>query len=635
MSTTELLDFFADWSYNRRRNLSKGGNGMDKYPLITRAENNVELKKMSTDELPELCSEIREFLIEKVTENGGHLGSNLGVVELTVALHRVFDFPNDHLIFDVGHQCYTHKILTGRREGFDKLRRRGGMSGFTKREESEYDCFGAGHSSTSVSAAIGFAEAERMNGSDKYTVAVLGDGAFTGGMVHEALNNCRRDLKLIIILNENEMSISKNTGAFASLIAKIRASKNYYKNKRRTVKVIKKIPLIGRWLFRLIKKIKQGFKNKLYKSNYFEDLGLYYLGPADGNDGVKVERLLREAKKASQSTVIHLRTIKGRGYMPAEKDPGAFHSVSPKGTVKEKNFSAKMGEVLTELATKDEKVCAVTAAMAAGTGLVGFEKAHSDRFFDVGIAEEHALTFCAGLAANGYKPYFAVYSSFLQRGYDNLIHDIALQNLPVTVLVDRAGISEGDGATHHGIFDVSFLMQIPNMSVYAPASFESLERIMEKTRSIDSPVAVRYANCGDIAEFSDFSPVSDHVYKNFDGECENVIITYGKIVSEALKAAAEIPSCGVVLVEQLKPAGPICDALEKILPKGAKNVVFLEEGIKNGGAGMVFSRQLPLPEGCRYIHLGIDDVFDTTLATGNIYSDFGIGKNDIIKAMEY
>ncbi len=604
---------------------------MEKYPLIARAENSTELKKMGKDELPELCSEIREFLIEKVTENGGHLGSNLGVVELTVALHRIFDFPNDHLIFDVGHQSYTHKILTGRRGGFDKLRKRGGMSGFTKREESEFDCFGAGHSSTSVSAAIGFAEAERMNGSDRYTVAVLGDGAFTGGMVHEALNNCRPDLKLIIVLNENEMSISKNTGAFASLIAKIRASKSYYKTKRRTVKFIKRIPLIGKGLFALIKKIKQGFKNRLYKSNYFEDLGLYYLGPADGNDMTKVERLLSEAKNASQSTVIHLRTVKGRGYMPAENDPGSFHSVSPKGTENVKNFSSKMGEVLTELASGNEKVCAVTAAMASGTGLVGFEKSHPDRFFDVGIAEEHALTFCAGLASNGYKPYFAVYSSFLQRGYDNLIHDIALQNLSVTVLVDRAGISEGDGATHHGIFDVSFLMQIPNMSVFAPASFESLEKIMNKTLDMASPVAVRYANCGDISEFSAFSPVSDFVYKNFEGECETVIITYGKIVSEAVKAANELSSCGVILVEQLKPIKPICEILSDILPKCVKNVVFLEEGIKNGGAGMVFESEINLPDGARYIHLGIDDVFDTQLATGNIYSDFGIGCDDLLK----
>ncbi len=606
---------------------------MEKYPLIARAESTEELKKMGRDELPELCSEIREFLIENVTKNGGHLASNLGVVELTVALHRVFDFPNDRLIFDVGHQSYTHKILSGRRSGFGTLRRRGGMSGFTKRSESEYDCFGAGHSSTSVSAAIGFAEAERMKGSDRYTVAVLGDGAFTGGMVHEALNNCRPDLKLIIILNENEMSISKNTGSFASLIAKIRASKSYYRTKRRTVKLIKKIPLVGEGLFNLIKKIKQGIKNKLYKSNYFEDLGLYYLGPADGNDGVRVERLLTEAKNASQSTVIHLRTVKGRGYMPAERDPGAYHSVSPAGTPKEKNFSSRMGEILTELADGDGRVCAVTAAMASGTGLVAFEKAHPDRFFDVGIAEEHALTFCAGLAASGYKPYFAVYSSFLQRGYDNLIHDIALQNLPVTVLVDRAGISEGDGATHHGIFDVPFLMQIPNMSVFAPSSFDSLETIMKKSELLLSPVAIRYANSPDTAGLDCFSPSSEFVYKNYDGERESIIITYGRIVSEALAASEKIPSCGIILIEQLKPVLPVADAINAIIPRGAKNVIFLEEGIKNGGAGMIFGQSLSLPVGCTYTHLAIDDVFDTPLATGNIFSDFGIGRDDAVSAL--
>ncbi len=606
---------------------------MEKYPMIARAESAEELKKMSKDELPELCSEIREFLIENVTENGGHLASNLGVVELTVALHRAFDFPSDHLIFDVGHQAYTHKILSGRRSGFKTLRKRGGMSGFTKRSESEYDCFGAGHSSTSVSAAIGFAEAERMKGSGKYTVAVLGDGAFTGGMVHEALNNCRPDLKLIIILNENEMSISKNTGSFAAHIAKIRASKSYYRTKRRTVKIIKKLPFIGDGLFKLIKNIKQSIKNKLYKSNYFEDHGLYYLGPADGNDTQKVERLLAEAKNAEQSTVIHLRTVKGRGYAPAEKDPGAFHGVSPKGAPKERNFSAEMGDILTLLGNENKRICAVTAAMSAGTGLSAFEKTHPDRFFDVGIAEEHALTFCAGLASNGYKPYFAVYSSFLQRGYDNLIHDIALQSLPVTVLVDRAGISESDGATHHGIFDVSFLMGIPNMTVFAPASFSSLAEIMKRTVDMDGPAAIRYANCGDCSEIGEFTRSSDFVYKNYDSEAETVIITYGKILSEALTAARELPSCGVIAIEQLKPVRPIASAMEKALPKGVKKVVFLEEGIKNGGAGMVFGQEISLPDGCEYICLGIDDVFDTPLATGNIYADFGIGKDDIIRVI--
>ncbi len=609
---------------------------MTKYPYIDRAEDNSALKNMKSSELPLLCSEIREFLVENVTETGGHIASNLGVVELTVALHRAFDFKSDHLIFDVGHQSYTHKILTGRRKDFPSLRKRGGLSGFTKRSESEYDCFGAGHSSTSVSAAIGFAEADRMSGSDAYTVAVLGDGAFTGGMVHEALNNCRKDLRLIIILNENEMSISKNTGAFASLIARIRASKSYYRTKRRTAKIIKRVPLIGRGLFNLIKKAKQGIKNKIFKSNYFEDLGLYYLGPADGNDCTKVERLLNEAKNAEQSTVIHLRTVKGKGYAPAENDPGAFHSISPRGTVKEKNFSSEMADILVELANKDNTVCAVTAAMPSGTGLSAFEKAHKDRFFDVGIAEEHALTFCAGLAANGFKPYFAVYSSFLQRGYDNLIHDIALQDLPVRIMVDRAGISEGDGATHHGIFDVPFLMQIPNMTVYAPSSFSSLGRIMQGTLSLNGPVAIRYSNCSDSKEAHTFTEASESVLKNYSNEPEYVIITYGKIVTEAIRASELLKergiSCGIIIVERLKPCDDIARAVSAQIGKGTKKVLFLEEGIKNGGAGMVFVQKLSLPQDCEYIHLAIDDVFDTPKATGNIYADFGIGAEDVIAA---
>lgn len=610
---------------------------MEKYPLIARAENALELKNMGKDELPGLCSEIREFLIEKVTETGGHLASNLGVVELTVALHRVFDFSNDHLIFDVGHQSYTHKILTGRRKGFDNLRCRGGLSGFTKRSESEYDCFGAGHSSTSVSAAIGFAEADRMRGSDAYTVAVLGDGAFTGGMVHEALNNCRKDLRLIIILNENEMSISKNTGAFAALIAKIRASKNYYRTKRKTAKIIKKFPIFGDKLFGLVKKMKQGMKNRIFKSNYFEDMGLYYLGPADGNDCVKVERLLNEAKSSCQSTVIHLRTVKGKGHSPAESDPGTFHSIPPRGTVKIRNFSSEMADILIKLADENDAVCAVTAAMPSGTGLSAFERVHPDRFFDVGIAEEHALTFCAGLAANGFKPYFAVYSSFLQRGYDNLIHDIALQNLPVRIMVDRAGISEGDGATHHGIFDVPFLMQIPNMTVYAPSSFSSLGKIMRQTLRTEGPVAIRYSNCADCKEAQSFAEASESVLKNYASEPECVMITYGKIVTEAIRVAELLKergiSCGIILIERLKPCDDIARAVSAQIGKGTKKVLFLEESIKNGGAGMIFSQKLTLPEGCEYIHLGIDDLFDTEKATGNIYADFGIGAEDVIAAL--
>ncbi len=605
--------------------------------LLDRVNSPEELKQLSDAELSMLCGEIREYLCQAVAKTGGHLASNLGVVELTVALHRMFDFPKDHLIFDVGHQCYTHKLLTGRRERFDSLRKRGGLSGFTKRSESEYDCFGAGHSSTSVSAALGFAEAERLKGSGAYTVAVLGDGAFTGGMVHEALNNCRKDLKLIIILNENEMSISRNTGAFADHIAKLRASKGYYRTKRRTVKAIKRIPLLGDPLFRGIRRVKQWAKDTLFKSNYFEDLGFYYLGPADGNDLTKVERLLAEAKNAGQSTVIHLRTVKGKGYEPAEEAPGTYHSVAPQGTAKERNFSTEAGEMLTELAS-DPRVCAVTAAMADGTGLTTFEEAVPDRFFDVGIAEEHALTFSAGLAADGFKPYFAVYSSFLQRGYDNVIHDIALQNLPVTILVDRAGISGGDGPTHHGIFDVAFLSQIPNVEIFAPATFASLRIAMAHSLYADHPVAIRYPNGGDRKDVVErFRYGNERARADFapDAMPDAVIVTYGRIVTEAM-AACDVrnrekdASCGILLLEKLKPYGEIAEAIAALLPPSVKKVIFLEEGIANGGAGMILREKITLPDGCAYHHLAIDDVFDTERVTGNLYADFGIGREDVL-----
>ncbi|MBQ7124748.1 MAG: 1-deoxy-D-xylulose-5-phosphate synthase [Clostridia bacterium] len=614
---------------------------MSKLSILENINSPGDIKKLNTEELEYLCEEIRDFLIENVLKTGGHLASNLGTVELTLALHRVFDFPYDHLIFDVGHQCYTHKIVTGRKHRFSELRKRGGMSGFTKTSESKYDCFGAGHSSTSVSAAIGFAEAERLKNSDKYTVALLGDGAFTGGMVHEALNNCRKDLKLIIVLNENEMSISKNIGAFAKIFSKIRASKGYYRTKRKTANFILKLPLIGDKLFSLIKSAKQSLKNKMYKSNYFEDLGLYYLGPVDGNDTIKVERLLNEAKNARQSTVVHVRTLKGKGYPPAEENPGKYHSVSPFGTEKTKNFSVMAGELLTDLAKNNGEICAVTAAMAEGTGLKSFATKIPNRFFDVGIAEEHALTFSAGLAANGMRPYFAVYSSFLQRGYDNIIHDIALQKLPVTILVDRAGISSGDGPTHHGIFDVAFLSQIPNIEIFAPSCFDALKHAIEYSKDAACPIAIRYSNSGDPkAVYERFEKHSDNMRVLFPAKpCKRIIITYGKIVSEALSAFEEIDSsdedgCGIILLEKLKPYGEIANEISEILPNDIKNIVFLEEGIKNGGAGMILREYLNLPSTCGYSILAIDDVFDTPANTGSIYSDFNIGKENIISEFE-
>lgn len=613
---------------------------MNSYIYLDKINSPSDLKALPQDKIPELCSEIRSFLIENVSKTGGHLASNLGTVELTVAIHRVFNAPEDHIIFDVGHQCYTHKLITGRRERFDSLRKIGGLSGFTKMEESEYDCFGAGHSSTSVSAAIGFAEADKINGKSAYTIAVLGDGAYTGGMIHEALNNCRRDLPLIIILNENEMSISKNTGRFAGYIAKIRSSKSYYRSKRRTVRFILHIPFIGKKLFRGIRKIKQALKNIMYASNYFEDLGLYYLGPADGNDEETVETLLREAVMYGQSAVIHLKTKKGKGYQPAERAPENYHSVSP-GCMcaKDDNFSKKFGEYLVDLASRHDDICGITAAMSEATGLDVFREKYRNRFFDVGIAEEHALTFSAGLAANGMRPFFAVYSSFLQRGYDNLVHDIALQQLPVVVCIDRAGLSAFDGPTHHGIFDVAFISEIPGMALYCPSSFKSLRLAMEEAYLLDAPCAIRYSNCGECEEINrrfypngmeSLSAAASDFSK--DEKKDKIIITYGRLVNEAVKAEELLgDDAGIILLEKLKPYSETAEQISKLLPETPAKILFYEEGIKNGGAGMIIEdelKKLDIMKNKTYSVLAVDGGFKPKRNSDDVFYAYGIGASD-------
>lgn len=621
----------------------------DRYHYLNQINSPEDLKKLPVEAMPELAREIRHFLIEKVTGVcGGHLASNLGVVELSIALHRVFDSPKDHIIWDVGHQSYVHKLLTGRRDAFDTLRKPGGLSGFTRRDESAHDPFGAGHSSTSVSAALGFARSDRLQGKDSFTVAVIGDGAFTGGMVHEALNNCDKDLRLIIILNENEMSISKNIGAFAKYIAKIRTSPRYMATKKKTQSVVIGLPLVGDHLYNFMRDTKQVVKNIMYGSNYFEEMGLFYLGPADGNDYFTTERLLREAAAKGESVVIHLKTKKGCGYLPAEKHPSRYHSVSVGKKPKGQNFSAKFGEVLLQLAREDEKICAITAAMSEGTGLVPFEKAFPQRFFDVGIAEEHALTFAAGLAANGQKPFFAVYSSFLQRGYDNIIHDIALQKLPVVICVDRAGLNQYDGPTHHGIFDVPFLSHIPNMHLYAPMTFGSLEVALRRACESGLPCAVRYPNRTENPRIVEaFYPDRDFsamgVRPDFTDPEANlcVIITYGQIVSEALAAAKQLSEqgipCGVILLEALKPYDVTAERILPLLPSGDALVIFLEEGIRNGGAGMLlFDRLTSRADRAGKMKnkttaiLAIDDHFAIQHKNESIYKTCRISSEDVI-----
>ncbi len=583
-----------------------------------------DLRALPAEAMPALCAEIREALVETVTENGGHLASNLGVVELSVALHRVFDCPRDHFIFDVGHQSYVHKLLTGRYERFGTLRQGGGISGFTKRDESVYDCFGAGHSSTSLSAALGFAQGDRMAGSDAFTVVVMGDGAFTGGMIHEALNNITPGLRLIIVLNENEMSISKNIGRFATHMARMRRKTGYFNAKKGISRFIKRIPLVGQGLFCAIRDTKKAFKNAMYGSNYFEDMGLYYLGPADGNDYEAMETLLAEAKKLNESVVIHIKTKKGKGYAPAEADPGYYHGMSPAGTVPKENFSHRLGEILIAEAERDDRLCAITASMSEGTGLESFRAACPTRFFDVGIAEEHALTFAAGLAADGYKPITAIYSTFMQRGYDQIIHDIALQRLPVLMCIDRAGLNQGDGSTHHGIFDVSFLSAIPGMTIYTPITFAGLALSVRTALESGEPAAIRYPNSGEderilSAFYADGAPATIGVRADYSAEAQAdlraVIVVHGRMAAEALTAKAQLAAegipVGILLCEYLKPYDRLAAEVAAFLPPDVP-VLFAEEEIRAGGFGMMLTDaldRLSVLSGRKHGILAIEDSF--------------------------
>ena len=615
------------------------------YPILDTVCGDSDVRALQREQIPPFCAELRDFLVENVSKTGGHLASNLGVVELSVALHRVFDLPRDRVIFDVGHQSYVHKILSDRKDRFETLRRPGGISGFEKLGESEFDAFGTGHASTSISAALGYAEADRICGRDSYTVAVLGDGAFTGGMIHEALNNCRADLRLIIVLNENEMSISKNTGALAGHIAKMRSSGGYFRFKRSTKSFLSRVPLIGKPLLGGARQIKRAVKGALYGTSYFEELGLKYLGPVDGNDYEAVENLFEEAKRQNRCVVVHLRTVKGKGFAPAEENPSAYHMV---GAAYDGNFAGHFGSTLCKLAAADEKVCAITAAMQVGVGLSDFAAAHPDRFFDVGIAEEHAVTFAAGLAAAGMKPYVAIYSTFLQRSYDNILHDVALQKLPVRFLVDRAALAGGDGPTHHGIFDVAYLSTVPNLCLFAPASFASLDRFLAASLKANMPMAIRYPNTGEneqvLAAFFGDGTTETVAHADFTDPSANkaIIVTYGRIVTEAMVAAEKLRArgvpTGVILLETLKPYALPADRIAKLLPSTPAAILFLEEGIRNGGAGMLTldtltARHGALMQNKKTAVLAIDDHFAIPTQEEPLYRTAKISANDALRAL--
>lgn len=557
------------------------------YRFLGKLESPHDVRKLNNEELTVLCAEIREKILDTVSKNGGHLASNLGAVELTVALHRCFESPKDSIVFDVGHQCYPHKLLTGRFEDFDSLRCENGISGFMKPQESEHDAYITGHSSTSVSSAYGKCVANELLNKDGFSVAVIGDGAMTGGMVYEALNNVRKqDTKLIVVLNDNKMSISKNRGALAKHLSTMRTRKRYFKFKSGVERFLNKIPLIGRFLYSAVFNVKLMFKNALYNSNIFESLGFYYMGPVDGHDIEKLCEIFEISKELDRPVLIHTKTVKGKGYKPAEDNAGDFHGVSSfnKETgelpFSKTNFSAVFGDKLCQLAEKDDKICAITAAMTSGTGLTKFADTFKERFFDVGIAEEHAVTFSASLAKNGLKPVFAVYSTFLQRGFDQIIHDAAIANLPLTLCVDRAGLVGDDGETHQGVFDVSFLSSIPNVTIYSPCNYAELEKTLEsRLESPNGVAAIRYPRGSEPQFFEEFTSFDGY---SISGKGKTCIVSYGTMISELISAKNDLGFAGIdVTVIKLEQIFPLPNGFIDTL-QDFDNVLFFEEGIING-----------------------------------------------------
>ena len=469
--------------------------------LLDKVNNLEDFKSLPIKDLPELASEIREFLIQHVSQTGGHLAPNLGVVELTMALHYVFHSPDDKIIFDVGHQCYVHKILTGRKNKFDTLRQLNGLAGFPKTHESIHDIFNTGHSSTSISSAIGIATANKLAGKNDYTIAVIGDGALTGGLAFEGLNNAKiDDTNLIVVLNDNQMSISPSIGNLENHLTRLRSNPFYRHFKKFSRTFFLSIPLIGKWLYQFFIKIKNFFKHTIFPSSIiFEQYGFTYLGPIDGHDINELISIFQKAKLAEKPVIVHVLTKKGKGYLPAEKNPDLFHGIGKFDVATGKpiasssgSYSQCFGDELYRIAEENDKIVAITAAMTSGTGLKSFSKRFPTRFYDVGIAEAHAVTFASGLAKGGCIPVFAVYSTFLQRAYDQIIHDVALQNLHVIFAIDRAGIVGADGETHHGLFDLSYLSHIPNMTIMAPKDGNELREMLRLAVKLEGPVAIRY-----------------------------------------------------------------------------------------------------------------------------------------------
>lgn len=555
-----------------------------------------DIKNLSPEELTMLADEIRQFLIEKISVTGGHLASNLGVVELTMALHLVFDLPQDKLIWDVGHQAYTHKLLTGRKAGFDELRKYGGMSGFPKRKESECDAFDTGHSSTSISAGLGYVAARELQGGTHSVVSIIGDGSMTGGMAYEALNNASRlKSNFIIVLNDNNMSISENVGGMSQYLNGLRTAQAYTGLKKGVEDTLKKIPGKGDRIIYHMKRTKSGIKQLFVPGMFFEDMGITYLGPVDGHDIHKLTRILNEAKRVDHAVLVHVMTKKGKGYVPAEENPSRFHGTGPfdipSGTAVGKkatdSYTDVFSKVLADIGKQDEKVVAITAAMADGTGLARFAKMFPQRFFDVGIAEEHAMTFAAGLAAGGMKPVFAVYSSFLQRAFDQTIHDVCLQNLPVVIAVDRAGLVGSDGETHQGVFDLSYLSIIPNLTIMSPKNRWEMADMLRFAVDFSGPVALRYPRGTAYEGLRQFrAPVEYGKSEILYEEGDIAVIFVGHMSELAEQVRTELKdtgyACTLVNARFVKPLDT--QMLEE-LAEDHRLFVTIEENVLAGGFG--------------------------------------------------
>lgn len=614
--------------------------------LLDKINSPADVKKLSDEQLKQLAAEIRQLLIKVISHTGGHLAPNLGVVELTLALHKVFTTPQDKLVFDVGHQAYIHKIITGRREQFPTLRQYGGLSGFPKRCESEHDAFGTGHSSTSISAALGMAAARDLQGEDYNVVAIIGDGSMTGGMAFEALNNAGTlHKKMVVVLNDNEMSISKNVGAMSDYLYHLRTGETYNKIKNDIEGWLKNMEF-GTDVLKAIRRLKGSVKYLMVPTSIFEELGFTYLGPIDGHDIHGLIEVLQAAKKIDGPVMVHVLTKKGKGYKPAEESPNKFHGTGPFEIATGKkitnpaapiSYTEVFGKTITELADSDKKVVGLTAAMPDGTGLNIFAQAHSDRFFDVGIAEQHAVTAAAGMAAAGMKPVTAIYSTFMQRAYDSILHDICMQKLHVTMCLDRAGLVGDDGYTHHGVFDYAYLRSIPNMTIMAPKDENELRHMLKTALSFNGPISVRYPRGSgvgvDITEPMHELPIGKaEVLREGKELCFWAI---GSMVQSAVQAADKLKEQGIEAgVVNMRFAKPLDKELLIEHAKRYGKIVTLEEGVLAGGVGSEVLEILDdagLLQQCAVLRLGIPDEFVTHGDKKLLFRDLGLDTDAIVQ----